>query len=142
MCACFYCTKNGLFDSAIGIFNDAQILFDEIGWKKRQAHRMQTKLPLENLTQTVWTWKRYEQSYNVAKCLYFFCFFIWILRRFQKNQTIMVEPIRLLHKFQTQYACFCVSIHFSLLLLFFFQFNLFFFFHSENIAKFEQFSLA
>lgn len=76
MCACFNCTKNGLFDSAIGIFNDAQILFDEIGWKKRQAHRMQTKLPLENLTQTVWTWKRYEQSYNVAKCLYFFFVFL------------------------------------------------------------------
>lgn len=130
--------KNGLFDSSIGIFNDAQILFDEI---KRQAHRMQTKLPLvmlENLTQTVWTRRRYQQSYNVAKCLYnlFVFFFFWDgfkqIRRSWQSQS----------DYCTNFKLSMLSIHFSLLLLFFLSIQSFLLFYSENIAKFEQFSLV
>lgn len=132
--------KNGLFDSSIGIFNDAQILFDEI---KRQGHRMQTKLPLvmlENLTQTVWTRRRYQQSYNVAKCLYnLFVFFFVIFETVSKksddhgraNQTIAQISNSVCSLSISRFCCF-------------FSFNSIFssFFYSENIAKFEQFSLV
>lgn len=91
LCACFYCTKTiYLVQQLAYLVMHRYWLFDEIGWKKRQAHRMQTKqtlVMLENLTQTVWTQRRYQQSY---KCLHnvFVFFFVFLLEfwdRFKKS---------------------------------------------------------
>lgn len=102
---------------------------DIVRWnrlKTAPSARMQTKLPLENLIQTVRTRKRYEQSYNVAKCLYnVFVFFFVLLFEFWEG----FKKIRRSWLSQSDY---CTNFKLSMLVLRLYLFLAFVAFFSFN----------